>query len=94
MQKKRILLQNSVPLCYRLIVLGFVKKMSPAELNEKLTEQGSPRLYSRNFWEATLIYAFLNGLSYENYFDACRLDNISGVSQQRESILFFSGREE
>lgn len=58
---------KNISLRYRLIALGFVKKMSLEELNEKLTEQGCPRLYSRNFWEATLIYAFLNGLSYEEW---------------------------
>lgn len=58
---------RNISVRYRIIALGFVKKMSLEELNEKLTEQGCPRLYSRNFWEATLIYAFLRGLSWQEW---------------------------
>lgn len=56
-----------VPLRYRIIALGFVKKFSLNELNEKLEQQGCPRLYSRNFWEATIIFAFLHGYSYADW---------------------------
>ena len=56
-----------VPLRYRIIALGFVKGFTLEELNDKLTQNGCPRLYSRNFWEATLIFAFLNGHSYEQW---------------------------
>lgn len=58
---------KNISVRYRIIALGFVKRMSLEELNEKLTEQGCPKLYSRNFWEATLIYAFLNGLSWQEW---------------------------
>lgn len=58
---------RNISVRYRIIALGFVKKMSLEELNAKLTEQGCPRLYSRNFWEATLIYAFLRGLSWQEW---------------------------
>ena len=53
----------------RLLALAFVKRMSLEELNEKLQENGCPRLYSRNFLEATLIYAFQNGIPYEEWKD-------------------------
>ena len=58
---------KNISVRYRVIALGFVKKLSLEELNEKLEEQGCPRLYSRNFWEATLIYAFLKGLSWQEW---------------------------
>ena len=54
-----------VPLRCRIIALGFVKGFTLEQLNEKLTQQGCPRLYVRSFWEATLVYAFRNGLGYE-----------------------------
>ena len=56
-----------VPLRYRIIALGFARKMSLEELNDKLAQYGCPRLYSRNFWEATLIFAFMHGHSYETW---------------------------
>lgn len=56
-----------VPLRYRIIALGFVKGFTLDELNEKLVQNGCPRLYSRNFWEATLIFAFLNHHSYDQW---------------------------
>ena len=58
---------RNISVRYRVIALGFVQKLSLEELTRKLEEQGCPRLYSRNFWEATLIYAFLHGLSYEEW---------------------------
>ncbi len=58
---------RNVPLRYRIIALGFVKRFTLDELNRKLAEQGCPQLYSRSFWEATLIFAFKNGLSYERW---------------------------
>ena len=55
---------KKVPLRYRLIALGFVKKYSLEELNRTLREAGCAGLYSRNLWEASLIYAFKNHLSF------------------------------
>jgi len=60
---------NKVPLRYRIIALGFAKHLSLDELNEKLKSQGCAGLYSRSLWEASLIYAFKNGLSYEEWKD-------------------------
>lgn len=59
----------SVPLRYRLIALGFVKKLSPEEVNDRLLENGCPRLYARSFWEASVIYALRKGLSYVQWKD-------------------------
>ena len=56
-----------VPLRYRIIALGFVKGFTLDELNEKLVQNGCPKLYSRNFWEATLIFAFLHRCSYDQW---------------------------
>lgn len=56
-----------VPLRYRLIALGFVRGYSLEELNEKLQQAGCARLYSRSIWEAGLVYAFLQGMSWERW---------------------------
>lgn len=58
---------RQVPLRYRIIALGFVKRYSLEELNDKLAQNGCPKLYSRNFWEATLIFAFLHGYTYDQW---------------------------
>lgn len=58
---------RQVPLRYRIIALGFVKGFTLDELNDKLIQNGCPKLYSRNFWEATLIFAFLNGHTYDQW---------------------------
>lgn len=60
-------LAKKVPLRYRIIALGFVKKLTLDELNEKLKEEGCAQLYSRSFWEASLIFAFLNRMSYREW---------------------------
>lgn len=58
---------SKIPLRYRLIAYGFMKGLTLEQLGKKLDEFGCARLYARNFWEATLIYAFYNGLSYEEW---------------------------
>lgn len=58
---------KKVPLRYRLIALGFVRRMSLEEVNEKLTGAGCEKLYARNFLEAGLIYAFSKKFSYEKW---------------------------
>ena len=57
----------AIPLRYRLIMLGFVQSMSLDALNKKLLENGCARLYARSFYEATLIYTFSKGLSYDEW---------------------------
>lgn len=56
-----------IPARYRLIAIGFLTKMSLEQLNTKLEENGCERLYARNPIEASLIYAFANGLSYPEW---------------------------
>ena len=56
---------SKIPLRYRIIALGFIEGYDLDQLNDRLDECGCARLYARNFWEATLIYAFYNGLNYE-----------------------------
>lgn len=49
---------SSIPLRYRIIGLGFVRKMSLEELNEKLESNGCEKLYGRSIYEASLMHAF------------------------------------
>ena len=58
---------RKVPMRYRIIALGFVRHFSLEELNRRLQEEGFAKLYARSLWEASLIYAFSNGLSYEEW---------------------------
>ena len=58
-----------VPLRYRLIAMGFARRMNLDEVNDLLLSHGSPALYSRSFWEATLIFAFLHRFSYDQWLE-------------------------
>ena len=58
---------EKIPLRYRLIAMGFLRKTSPEDLSELLKKHGCPALYARSLWEASLIYAFLHGLSYSRW---------------------------
>ncbi|MDD3222177.1 MAG: hypothetical protein EOM34_09755 [Clostridia bacterium] len=60
---------KKIPLRFRLIALGFLKKYSLEELNEKLKEEGCAQLYSRSFWESSLIFAFSNHMSFKEWKD-------------------------
>ena len=64
---------NKVPLRYRLIALSFMKGSSLEEVNEMLRSHGCASLYSRNMWEASLIFAFLNGMDYYGWKDLYRI---------------------
>lgn len=55
---------SAVPLRYRIIILGFIKGFALNEVNEKLISNGCEKLYGRSIYEATLMHAFNNGLSY------------------------------
>lgn len=59
--------KQSLPKRYRLIALGFLKGQSLEELNDNLINNGCQPLYSRSSFEATLIYAFANRLSYQEW---------------------------
>lgn len=60
-------LDKKVPLRYRLIALGFIKHYSLDQLNQKLIQNNCEKLYSRNIWEASLMYAFLKKMSYAEW---------------------------
>lgn len=66
---------GTVPLRYRIIGLGFVKKMSLDEVNQMLIENRCHKLYARSLFDATLIYAFENKLGYGKWrelLDKCK----------------------
>lgn len=58
---------QKIPLRYRLIALGFMKKETLEEVNDRLLNQGCMPLYARSYLEASLIYTFSHGLSYERW---------------------------
>lgn len=60
-------LSRKVPLRYKIISVGFVRKYSVEEVNAKLQEYGLAKLYARNLWEASLLFAFSNKLTYEEW---------------------------
>ena len=64
---------SKVPLRYRLIALGFTRRLSLAEVNELLRSHGCAGLYSRNMLEASLIFAFLNGMDYNGWKELYRI---------------------
>lgn len=59
----------AVPLRYRLIALGFVRRIPPEEVNRRLLDNGCQPLYARSLWDASVIYALRNGFSYEEWKD-------------------------
>lgn len=79
-----------VPLRCRIIALGFVKGFTLEQLNEKLVQQGCPKLYIRNFWEATLVYAFRKGLSYEAWKELH--GRCSEIFETMEKPEWFTGK--
>jgi hypothetical protein len=58
---------KNIPLRYKIIAAAFVNKGTLNELNAFLVSQSCEQLYARNPYEATLIYAFNNGLSYDEW---------------------------
>ena len=62
---------RQVPLRYRVIALGFVRDMTLEEVQQKLLDNGCPKLYARSPWEATLIFAFSHSLGYHAWRQLC-----------------------
>lgn len=58
---------KNIPLRYKIIAAAFVNKGTLNELNAFLVSHSCEQLYARNPYEATLIYAFSNGLSYDEW---------------------------
>lgn len=81
-------IMKKVPLRYRLIALGFVKGESLSELNEKLSAEGCAQLYSRSLWEASLIFAFLHHLSYQEWKELQDICSSILETQKPESQYF------
>ena len=73
---------SAVPLRLRLIALGFVKGLSPEEVNRRLLENGCPRLYARSYWEASVIFALRKGLTYARWKEM-----LVQCGEQREEIV-------
>lgn len=83
---------SKVPLRYRIIALGFVRNYSLEEVNAKLTEAGCARLYARSLWEASLIFAFMHRLSYEEWKKLHEICNDFLKEKEVESPYFRSGK--
>ena len=80
---------RKVPVRYQLIAYGFANGLSLDELNELLNKNNCARLYSRSVWEASLIYAFNNRLSYDEWKDL--RDQCARLRERKESRdTFFS----
>ena len=85
---------SQVPLRYRLIGLGFMKRQNLDELNATLGKHGYRPLYARNSFECTLIYAFSHRLTYGEWkkiFAAC--DAVKSIREQSDGSpdAFFQG---
>ena len=80
-------LSRKVPLRYKIIAIGFVRKYTLEELNDKLQEYGLARLYARNIWEASLLFAFSNSLSYEEWKKLSNSIEILKNAMKSEDIL-------
>lgn len=81
-------LSRKVPLRYKIISIGFVRKYTLEELNDKLQEYGLARLYARSLWEASLLFAFRNGLSYDEWRSISEnVQDIKAHSEPRVDIL-------
>lgn len=89
--------KTSLPQRYRLIALGFLKHETLDELNDNLINNGCQPLYSRSSFEATLIYAFANQLSYSEWkrlAAACEKvrAQCKGPKAEQEDNAFFQGK--
>ena len=81
---------QKIPLRYRLIALGFMKKESLEQVNDRLLNQGCMPLYARSYLEASLIYTFSHGLSYEKWQELLMVcEKIQ--SKGKEQGEFFQG---
>lgn len=81
---------RKIPTRYRIIALGFVKKMPLEQVNNKLLEFGCEKLYARNLMEAGLIYAFTKGLDYRQWKELQQICSSSSETRCMED-QFFTG---
>ena len=82
---------DKIPLRYRLIALAFIQRQSLDGLNSLLKKHNCAALYSRSLWEASLIFAFLNGYSYKEWK---RLRDICAGFKEEQEVQdhFFRNR--
>lgn len=77
-----------VPLRYRIIALGFAQGLSLDELNALLLREGCPQLYARSYLESSLIFAFRNTLTYEQWKALClQCETIRAASAEKHSFF-------
>lgn len=79
---------KNIPVRYRILALGFVKRMTHEEVNAKLREVGCAQLYARSFWEASLIYAYTNHLTFSEWK---KLEEKCSDAYAKISSDFFKG---
>ncbi len=83
--------KDSLPLRYRLIALGFLKQETLEDLNDNLMNNGCQPLYARSSFEATLIYAFANRLSFSEWKKiaiACEETKRNREPEQEQHVYF------
>ncbi len=82
---------KKIPQRFLIIAYGFVRGLSLKELNAKLLEKGCATLYARSLYEASLIYAFQNGASYERWKELYAVAE-AYAEKQGQGAAYFSGR--
>lgn len=58
---------KAIPLRYQIIANAFVDQLTLEDLNTRLVTNGCEQLYSRSPYDASLIFAFTNHLSYQEW---------------------------
>lgn len=83
-------LSRNVPLRHKIITTGFVRRYSLEELNANLQKYNLDKLYARNLWEATLIYAFSKHLTYHNWRQ--KIEIVRSLNTNITSSILINGR--
>lgn len=79
---------SAYPIRYRIIYKGFFDGADLAMLNKNLEERGERPLYSRDFIEATLIWVFKKGLSFEEWKELIeKLKSLEGTGLFDELLI-------
>ena len=78
---------KSIPLRYKIIASAFINRLSLSELNSRLVSNSCEQLYARNPYEATLIYAFNNGLGYNEWRSLLKESEFIRSKVNEESLL-------
>lgn len=77
---------DKLPLRLQILAMAFNENLSSEEANDELIKAGCEKLYARSYYEASLIYAFDNHISYEEW--QTLLDDCSDLLQDNS---FFPG---